>query len=538
MSEFSSVTQQELIFAEVPLEKLSLLTKEELIILFKGEQSLRIQLQKDVENLRGLKEELKQKSYTVGELLITVKNKLFGRSSERSPKPQSEAKSSGTKKNKKKRVLLPSQRYPDAPLIERHVTLDALPTCDCCGTEMHDTGMTEDSEYLTVIPKQHLVVRQMCHKYGCSKCHGDIQTAPAPPKIIEGGAYSDEMVIDVSLSKYCDLIPIERYAAIAGREGLKDLPPQSLIEGSHRLSSFVRPAYDRLKTEITSSLVWHADETPHRMLEGSPIMNWYLWGFSTQTASYFECHSTRSGDVASALLLNSRCQFLVSDVFSGYSKAVKDVNKVRLEQKLELILNVYCNAHSRRKYDEADNIFEQLIENTKNTEERASLEAARKEVQFFLSQYRRVYRLEALAKEHPEKKVKIRERMKKYFEKMQIKALKDMAGYSSKSSFGKAMSYFLKNYEGLTRFLTNIDLPIDNNSQERLLRNPVIGRKTWYGTHSKLGAQTAAILFSLVESCKLNKINPREYFRKLIEALHQGKPAFTPWEYKQSLAPP
>ena len=77
------------------------------------------------------------------------------------------------------------------------------------------------------------------------------------------------------------------------------------------------------------------------------------------------------------------------------------------------------------------------------------------------------------------------------------------------------MGYFLKNYDGLTRFLINSELPIDNNPAERLLRSPVVGRKTWYGTHSKRGAETSAILFSLVGSCKLNQINPREYFKKL-----------------------
>jgi transposase len=201
-------------------------------------------------------------------------------------------------------------------------------------------------------------------------------------------------------------------------------------------------------------------------------------------------------------LLNSRCQFLVSDVFSGYARAAREVNKVRAEERLELILNIYCNAHSRRKFKEADKVLEQLIANAQSDAERASLEAARKEVQFYLSQYRRIYRLDALGKIRLTKKSEIRKRMKKYFVKM-------------------------------TRFLENVDLPIENNPQERLLRNPVIGRKTWYGTHSKLGAQTSAILFSLVESCKLNKVNPREYFKILVAELHQGKPAFTPWEYRQ-----
>ena len=70
--------------------------------------------------------------------------------------------------------------------------------------------MTEDSEQLTVIPKKYEVLRQCRVKYGCD-CHGCIQTAPAPPRIIEGSSYSDEMIMDVVLSKYCDLIPMQRY---------------------------------------------------------------------------------------------------------------------------------------------------------------------------------------------------------------------------------------------------------------------------------------------------------------------------------------
>ena len=75
-------------------------------------------------------------------------------------------------------------------------------------------------------------------------------------------------------------------------------------------------------------------------------------------------------------------------------------------------------------------------------------------------------------------------------------------------------------------------VPIDNNPQERLLRNHVVGRKTWYGTHSKLGAKTAAILLSLVESCKLNGVNPREYFPKLCTDMLAGKAPYTPRDFK------
>jgi transposase len=511
------VTPQEL-FKPVPLDKLSLLSKEELIEFYRLEQELRIRFQKENEHLRGLNDELRQKHLFLNEQYITIKNKFFGKSSEREPSQEDRKKANRKKKNRK-RVLLPSLRYPDAPLIERDIEIQDLPDCGCCGSKMEDSGMTENSEFVTVVPAQFIVVRQKRHKYRCGKCHGDVKTAPAPPRIKPGSAYSDEMMIDVALSKYCDLIPVDRYAAIAGRAGLEDLPPNSLIEQTHHVAKFVNRAYDLLREEVLCPIVLHADETPHRMLEGDKKSGWYLWGFSTQKTSYFECHDTRSGDVCSKLLNESNTQFLVSDVFSGYGKAVRETNKIRAEKGLPLILNVYCNAHARRKFKEAK---------PNDSDENPA--------QFYVDQYKKIYRLEKIAKarppDKPERKLKVRKIMGSFFEAMKTRALTEIAGHSTKSAMGKALSYFLKNYCELTLFVQNIELPIDNNSQESRLRNPVVGRKTWYGTHSKRGAKTMAILFSLVESCKLNNINPREYFKRLIQDLHQGKPPYTPQQFK------
>lgn len=245
------MTQAKL-FEEVPVEKFDLLSREELIIFAKGEQKMRIFFQGESRRLYALSEELKQKSFFVEEKYIHIRNKLYDRSSEKEPRPGKKRQHS---KEKKRKVQLPSERYPDAPIIQRDVTLAILPKCKCCAAEMRDTGMTEDAELLTVVPAQFIVVLQRRHKYSCVKCYGDIQTAPAPPAIKAGSSYSDEMKIDVSLSKYCDLIPVERYAAIAGRSGLEDLPPQSLIESTHQLADFVKPAYDKSKAEVKSSKV-------------------------------------------------------------------------------------------------------------------------------------------------------------------------------------------------------------------------------------------------------------------------------------------
>jgi hypothetical protein len=199
----------------------------------------------------------------------------------------------------------------------------------------------------------------------------------------------------------------------------------------------------------------------------------------------------------------------VSDVFSGYRKAVADSNIYRKENKLQEIKNVYCNAHARRKFKEAEKSYAG-------------------ESEFFLRCYQKIY--------HLEKKKDFKNRRSwqgVYYMAMERHSLGIKSSYSSKSSLVKAIDYLIKNYHELTFYLNFEDIPIDNNAQERLMRSPVVGRKIWYGTHSRRGAETNAILFSLVESCKLNKVNPRDYFKDIVHTIHEKKSIFTPSEYQK-----
>jgi hypothetical protein len=258
------------------------------------------------------------------------------------------------------------------------------------------------------------------------------------------------------------------------------------------------------------------------MLEGSDKKSWYLWGFSTPEHCFFECHDTRSGDVASDVLVKSQAQVLVSDVFSGYGKAVRVANEARRAEGRALIQSAYCNAHARRYFYKCWPKYP--------------------ESQFYLDHFHEIYRLDGESRgsqgnpargQPPPRVLELRSQMKIRFEAMRAKALEELPGYPEPSKYAKALRYFLENYAGLTLFLDDAEVPIDNNPQERLLRNHVVGRKTWYGTHSERGALTAAILFTLVESCKLNQLNPREYFGQLIYDLHAGNPVLTPHELKQ-----
>jgi transposase len=445
----------------------------------------------------------------LAEQLEALRAAEYGASSERYKKPET------TEREKippKPRVKKPSERYPNIPVREEEIAQDPAPHCSCCGETMTDSGMREESEQLTVIPKKYEILRQLRVKYSCS-CHGSIVTAPAPARIIEGSSYSDEMIVDVVLSKYCDLIPIERYVAMARRGGLKDLPAQSLIELSHQFADFVSPAYILIKRGVLEARVFNADETPHRMLEGSDRKTWYLWGFSTTEHCFLECHSTRSGDVASDVLIHSKGEVLVSDVYSGYGKAVRLANDQRRLQGRPLIRNAYCNAHARRYFYKNWPKFQ--------------------EAGFYLDHYHEIYRLEAAAKgQAPTKVIELRSQMESRFAAMKKRAMEELPGYPEQGKYYKALKYFLGNFEGLTVFIGDAGVPIDNNSQERLLRNHVVGRKTWYGTHSERGALTAAVIFTVVETCKLNGVNPREYFKALVQDLLAGKPPRTPSQFR------
>jgi transposase len=456
--------------------------------------------------LRNQKITDEQLNFIVAEQLSELQNTMFGASSERYKKPEDTKKKS---EPPKPRVKLPSERYPNIPVREELVPFDEIPMCDACGKALTDSGMTEESEQLNVIPKKFEIIRWVRPKFRCS-CNGCIKTPAVPLRIVPGSSYSDDMIIDIVASKYCDLIPIERYVQMATRGGLIDLPPQSLIELTHYCADFVNPVYERMKEEILKAKVLHADETPHKMLEGSPTKSWYLWGFSTSTVCFLDCHDTRSGDIAIDILKNSNCEFLISDAYGGYDRAIRLTNLER--QKENQVQTANCNAHARRYF--------------------FKVRGGYKEADFYLEHFHQIYQLNSDSKGKSYSEIlELRNQMRPRFEAMKKQAEFEVFNYP-KGKYKTALSYFLENYVGLTVFLTDPDVSIDNNAQERLLRSHVVGRKTWYGTHSERGAKTAAVLFSIVETCKLNHVNPRIYLQNLAKDLLQGKNPYTPKEFK------
>jgi transposase len=497
-------------------------TYEELLKLVARQEAV---IKSQAETIQRLEEKIKQLEQIIrlqAEEIKLLKKKLYGSSSERRNKGNGGGKGgSGSRPkspDKKPRQRSLTEQYPDAEVEELRIGFDTVPPCPCCHSGLSDAYLDEVSEQLHSIPARHKILRIIRRKFKCNKCFWGLKTAPLPPRIAPGSSLSDAFIIESIISKFYSLIPAERYAHMISQGGLKDFPPQLVLAAQHYGADFYRPIYVRIREYIQSRLILNADETTHKMLERTDVESWYLWGFSTPGAYYFEIHDTRSSEVAIDFLKKAACLFLMSDLYIGYERSVRIINEFRRSQGLPELIALFCNSHCRRRFSDAAVSYPE-------------------EAQFFIDQYAEIYKLDAEQKVLSDLKSRSKKRaeMKPFFEAMAKTAQQLRPGYSDNSTLVTAIDYFLNHYEGFTRFLDHPDLPLDNNVAERQLRSPVIGRKTWIGTHSDRGVETTEILFTLMQTCKLLKVNPRDYLRAVTQSMLRGEQAFTPSEYLDSI---
>lgn len=199
-------------------DQLKTLNKSDLIELLLGEQSIRLQQEEIIKRI-------KEERANIAGKYVLIRTKMFSPSSEKTSTiinkdkttteltdnadnvdcnsdssslmhqtPEDNGKN-GKRKYSKRRILLPGQRYPNAPIVDQDIELEEAPICSCCSTKMEDSGMVDIREKLTVEPRKFVIKRQHYHKYRCPCCHGDIKTTPTIPQITPGSAYDDEMVI-------------------------------------------------------------------------------------------------------------------------------------------------------------------------------------------------------------------------------------------------------------------------------------------------------------------------------------------------------
>jgi transposase len=424
-------------------------------------------------------------------------------------------KTTGASKPRAGRGILPKH----LPRIEEVIAPDDM-TCDC-GSERHIIG--EDiSERLDIVPAQFRVVVTRRPKYACRSCEGGIIQAPAKPRLIEGGMPTEATVASVIVSKYADHLPLYRQSQIYARQGV-DIDRSTLAFWVGKAAHELKPVHDALLAHLKTSSKLFMDETPAPVLDPGrgKTKKGYFWALARDDRAWngpeppgvaFTYAPGRSGKYASEILQGFG-GILQVDGYAGYNRVLD----LRDNAPIQL---AYCWAHARRKlFDLTHNNVAPLAEEG-------------------LKQIAALYRIEAQARSiSADERLALRQ-TKSAPKIATFKTWLDHARtqVSTKSPTGEALKYIAKYWAGLILFLDDGRIEMDSNAVERTIRPIALQRKNALFAGHDAGAQNWAMLASLIETCKLNGIEPHGYVTGVLTAIVNGHKQkdinqLLPWNY-------
>jgi transposase len=395
--------------------------------------------------------------------------------------------------------------------------------CSRCGQPFADFPGTEDSIILEVEVRAHRrVIRRRRYRPTCScGAHSGIVTAPPPPRLIPKSILGVSIWVTILLDKYLFYRPTYRLLADWSTLGL-DLSLGTITDGLKRLLPLLEPVYEAMVKRSQGQALWHADETRWQvfvMLEGKVGYRWYLWVFHSPEVVVFILAAGRSHEVPEEHLGPVQGPGIM--VVDRY-KAYQAVDKV----KSGLIVLAFCWAHVRRD-------FLAVARSWPDQEAWAMGWVERIGELYRLNDARLEVQADAVAF-----------------------AMADGALRAGVTAFGasgelqleapnlhparqKVLESLGNHWTGLTVFVEHPEVPMDNNTAERVERGPVVGRKNYYGSGSVWSGRLAAITFSLFQTLCLWGLNPRLWLTAYLEACAKagGRAAedvdrFMPWNLR------
>jgi transposase len=401
----------------------------------------------------------------------------------------------------------PKTRRPRLPpgLPRKEVIVHLPPEeqiCDCCHQQMHVMG-EEVREELELIPAHVQVTRYIREKYGCRCCEqhgttGSVKVAPPVPALFSRSYATPSLVAQIIINKFQFALPLYRQEALFA--GL-DIPlsRQTQSQWLLKVAERLKPLRTLMHAALLAQDVIFADETTLNVLSQESSQS-YMWLYgtgrdvrdaedSTPHLVLYDYQDSRSGQCPAAFLAGYH-GYLQVDGYAGYHST---------EAKL-----VGCMAHARRKFEEA---------------QRAQPNAKVGRAVWALTHIQKLYRTEKACAGKPADEIYRRRQaeskpLMEEFARWLAKTEVLPKGY-----LGKAIGYSQKQWPKLMRYLEDGRLGIDNNRAERAIKPFVIGRKNWLFTNTEEGAQASALLYSLVESARINGLNQYDYLLAVLTAL-------------------
>lgn len=422
-------------------------------------------------------------------------------------------KAGDEQKRQPKRRPLP-ESLPRVEVLHDLVSKD----CPTCGHGLERIG-EEVSEQLDIVPAKFFVRRHVRPKYCCRHCE-KLHTAALPAQPIDKGIAAPGLIAHVAVSKYLEHQPL--YRQQAGFERLGVAIPRSTMAGWFgELEVLVDPLVGRLIETLIAERLLHADETPVPVLDpgAGKTATGYLWAYrsgpwSALKAVAFDFAMGRAGEFPTRFL-RPFTGTLVVDGYSGYHAVLSRPG----------MIEAACMAHARRPFYEiaqatnSPSAQSALIEIGK-------LYAIEREVKHLLPAQRAAQRR---ARAGP-----ILVEFKRWLHDTYAKS-------PPKSAIGKALGYSINRWPALIRYLDDGWLNIDNNPVENAIRGIALGRKNWLFAGSEAGGRRAALFYTLIETAKLNGVNPHAYLTHVLTKLPSAKAkdldALLPWNYRPQPEP-
>lgn len=363
----------------------------------------------------------------------------------------------------------------------------------CCGLPMEEMGEVVTSKLERV--EVTVVHEHARKKYCCRCCQQVVKTATGPDQVIDKGILGTSFLAHLLVERFAFHMPYYRMEQKYASEGL-DLSRVVLCQSAQRCADLLQPIHDQIGREVRESPVIHSDDTPIRKLQprDGPAKSGRMWIYADHEGrEYFDFTESRRRD-GPLSFLGDFTGYLQADAYSGYDCLYAP----------EGAIEVACWAHARRKFVEAES---------------SSKEIATEAVDLI----RELYAVERQCRENklsPEHTLAMRQLhsapLVAAFESWLDRRILEVA---PKSPIAKAIRYCKNQWEALCRFLEDGRLEIDNNRAERALRGVAVGRKNWLFVVNESGGKTAAILLTLIQTCRRIGLDPATYIRDVLERI-------------------
>jgi len=417
----------------------------------------------------------------------------------------------------------PARRPLPEHLPRERVVEPAPQACLCCGgTNLRKIG--EDvSETLEVIPRQWKVIQHVREKFSCRACE-KISQPPAPSHPIARGRAGPQLLAQVLFAKYGMHLPLNRQSEAYANEGI-ELDVSTLADWVGACAATLMPVADAIRDHVFSAERIHADDTTVKVLAKDKCRTGRLWtyvrddrpfgGCSAPAAMFF--YSRDRAGIHPQEHLQSYAGLMQADAYAGFNRLYE------AGRKPGPIIEQACWAHSRRKFFELARLQKSpiAIETINRID---AIFAIEREINGASPAHRASVR---------------RERSRPLMRELEQWLRAQRAKLSPRSETAKSIAYSLNRWPALTRFIDDGRLCMTNNAAERELRAVAVGRRNWSFCGSDEGGRRAAVIYTLINSAKLNDVDPQAWLADVLRRIadHPARciDELLPWSWK---APP